>query len=96
VHLVGRADHRVTGAVAATLRAVWAHGLARRTPRGAAVEALFLFASDAPVRWPPRPELEGAAAFEPPPGPVRHDDDRPLDRWNEPLARALRLPSGGR
>ncbi len=56
VHLVGRPDHRVTGAVAATLRDVWAHGLALRTPRGASVEDLFLFASDAPVRWPPHPE----------------------------------------
>ena len=32
--------------------------------------------------------------FEPPAGPVLTDDDSPLDRWNEPLARALRAASG--
>ncbi|MFO0932616.1 MAG: fused MFS/spermidine synthase [Planctomycetota bacterium] len=94
VHLVGRAEHRVTGAVAATLRATWAHGLAVRSTRGGALDDVFLLASDAPLSWPPHPELEACVPFEPPAGPVLTDDDSPLDRWNEPLARALRAASG--
>lgn len=93
VHLVGRAEHRVTGAVSATLRATWPHGLAVRSTRGGALDDLFLWASDAPLSWPPHPECAACAPFEPPAGPVLTDDDSPLDRWNEPLARALRAAS---
>ncbi len=67
--------------------------LAVRSTRGGALDDLFLLASDAPLRWPPHPELAACAPFEPPAGPVLTDDESPLDRWNEPLARVLRAAS---
>ena len=95
VHLIGRPDHRVTTAVASTLRSVLPHGLALRGGRGGDVlEDLFLFASDRPLRLPPHPDLEGAAAAQVDlaivPALVLTDDRNPVEAWNAPLARALR------
>jgi spermidine synthase len=95
VHLVGEPGHRVTGAVAATLRAVFPFVIALRSRSGAVVEDLFLLASDKPIVLPPDPDFERARAstFDPPPGDVLTDDWNPIDRWNEPLARLLRESS---
>jgi spermidine synthase len=95
VHLVGAPWHRVTGAVAATLRVVFPFTLALRSRSGAAVEDLFLLASDKPLSLPPDPDFDRArtSTFLPPPGDVLTDDWNPIDRWNEPLARLLRESS---
>jgi spermidine synthase len=99
LHLIGRPAHAVTASVAATLRAVFPHVLATRSGVEDELQDLHLFASDVPLRVPPAPELlalgwRGDEPFDPPAGGLVLTDDRnPIDRMNEPLARALRRAS---
>jgi spermidine synthase len=99
VHLIGRPASRVTVAVANTLATVFAHRLCLRSGVAEELQDLFLLASDAPLQVPPHPDLAacgwlGNEAFTPPACDlVLTDDHNPLDLWNEPIARELRLAS---
>jgi hypothetical protein len=101
LHLIGRPQHRVTGAVAATLGAVWPSVLALRGGAADEIQDLWLLAADRPVVIPPHPDLVGAGwrgdeAFAPPGGPVLTDDRNPIDLWSAPLAQEVRRLGRGR
>ena len=95
VHLIGKPDHPVTAAVAATLGSVFPNLLAARNGVENELQDVFLFASRRSIEVPPTRELAefgwiGTEVFTPAKGPILTDDRNPLDRLNEPLARELR------